>query len=665
MASGNPVSIDTESGDVRIYGQDLLIGQNTQYAGYTMYGSNLSTPSIDGRINGVSITALNKRTRVSNAAARDCVSTWTARTSATDNNWFSVCWAPELSLFVAVAGSGAGNRVMTSSDGINWITRTSAVDNSWSSVCWAAELSLFVAVAEGAGTGNRVMTSPDGITWTSRTSAEDSIWRSVCWAPEISLFVAVAISGTRVMTSPNGITWTARTPSTNNNWSSVCWAPELALFVAVAGSGDGNRVMTSPDGITWTTRTSAADNVWRSLCWAPELSLFVAVADTGTGNRVMTSPDGIVWTSRTSAADNSWGSVCWAPQLSLFVAVSVTGTGNRVMTSPDGISWTTRTYPVDNDWRSVCWAPELSMFVVVGSSGTGNRVMTSAIGMPNAKSVVKALPSQMMVDARGNVGIGTIAPLQPLHVQGSSYVSGNIGIGTTIPFSGAVGRLYTTDSIIMGGGSYIGANMYYNTNTGLWTRYNTASGGFAFRIGSSTDYAGDSFQLFTINTAGTVNQGCMAVNNGNVGIGTSNPQQQLHITASMRLGAFAAGTGAAVYRNATSGDIVGTSSDIRLKSNVREIPNALAKTNSLRGVLFNWTNENDPDFNIDQESTQDQMGMIAQEVEQVCPELVCLNGVKDYKTIRYAETTALLIEAVKELTSKVTALEQKVTQLSQ
>jgi hypothetical protein len=83
-------------------------------------------------------------------------------------------------LFVAVANSGTGNRVVTSPDGITWTSRTSAADNEWCSVTWGTPggSSLFVAVAV-SGTGNRVMTSPDGITWTSRTSAADNAWYSV------------------------------------------------------------------------------------------------------------------------------------------------------------------------------------------------------------------------------------------------------------------------------------------------------------------------------------------------------------------------------------------------------------------------------------------------------------------------------------------------------
>ncbi|MCK9571072.1 DUF2793 domain-containing protein, partial [Candidatus Pacearchaeota archaeon] len=96
---------------------------------------------------------------------------WTIRTSAADNQWRSVCYGN--GLFVAVAITGSGNRVMTSPDGINWTIRTSAADNGWLSVCYGN--GLFVAVAN-TGSGNRVMTSPDGINWTIRTSAADNGW---------------------------------------------------------------------------------------------------------------------------------------------------------------------------------------------------------------------------------------------------------------------------------------------------------------------------------------------------------------------------------------------------------------------------------------------------------------------------------------------------------
>jgi predicted RecA/RadA family phage recombinase len=290
---------------------------------------------------------------------------WTSQNSATDNEWNSVTYGN--GVFVAIASSGTGNRVMTSPDGITWTSRTSAANNLWTSVTYGN--GLFVAVA-GNGAGNRVMTSPDGIIWTSRTSAADNAWQSVTYGN--GLFVAVATSGAgnRVMTSPDGITWTSRNSPANNSWYSVTYGN--GVFVAVAWSGTGNRVMTSPDGINWTTRASAADNYdWLSVTYGN--GLFVAVS-LGTGiYQVMTSPDGITWTIRTSAAMNSWNSVTYGN--GLFVAVAGNGTGNRVMTSPNGINWTSRTSAADNLWVSVTYGN--GVFVAVSQTGTGNRVMTS------------------------------------------------------------------------------------------------------------------------------------------------------------------------------------------------------------------------------------------------------------------------------------------------
>jgi hypothetical protein len=305
---------------------------------------------------------------------------WTARTSAADNNWQSVTYGN--GLFVAVALSGTGNRVMTSLDGITWTARTSAVDNGWKSVTYGN--GLFVAVAN-TGSGNRVMTSPDGISWTARTSAVDNDWLGITYGN--GLFVAVAESGAgnRVMTSPDGITWTARTSAADLFWTSVTYGN--SRFVAVAATGSGNRVMTSPDGITWTARTSAVDNTWSSVTYGN--GLFVAVSSFGT-NRVMTSPDGIIWTSSNAVAEYSWNSVTYGN--GLFVAVAQTGTGNRVMSSPDGITWTARTSAADNLWRSITYGNGL--FVAVASTGTGNRVMTSSYSVVANPPVISSVDSR-------------------------------------------------------------------------------------------------------------------------------------------------------------------------------------------------------------------------------------------------------------------------------
>jgi hypothetical protein len=334
-------------------------------------------------------------------SAEQVVSSWTLirRIAVFSNMWTSVCWSPQLEMFVAVSNSGTSNGVMTSNNGIDWTIRTTN-NNQWQSVCWSPELGIFVAVSN-SGTSNRVMTSNNGINWTIRTSIPNNNWRSVCWSPELGIFVAVSDSGTsnRVMTSPDGINWTLRTSIPNNEWISVCWGPQApnglggtGLFVAVSYSGTSNRVMTSPDGINWTLRTSIPNNGWSSVCWGPQApnglggtGLFVAVSLDGTSNRVMTSPNGINWTLRTSIPNNEWSSVCWSSELKIFVAVSLHGTiGNKVMTSPNGINWTLRTTPDDDDyrWGSVCWSPKLGLFVAVLLLGPDDRVMTSLSMFP-------------------------------------------------------------------------------------------------------------------------------------------------------------------------------------------------------------------------------------------------------------------------------------------
>ena len=502
---GSNVGIGTTNPQAKLHvsSKDVYVGENTKWANYSSSIANLRVSSVDGSINGVNITALNKRTRTSYSAAVDCVRTWTSRPAAANNSWRGLCWSPEVSLFVAVGTSGSSNRVMTSPDGITWTSRTSAADNNWISVCWSPELSLFIAVAE-SGTGNRVMTSPNGITWTSRASAEDNGWHYVCWSPELSLLVAVAWGGSsnRVMTSPNGIDWTARAPAALNSWLSVCWAAELSLFVAVANSGTGNRVMTSPNGIDWTAQT-APDLSWGAICWSPELLLFVA----STSNSMMTSPDGKNWTTRTAAANNNWRAVCWSPQLSLFVDIAWSGTGNRVMSSPDGINWTTRASGADSNWSALCWSPELSLFVAVADNGSGNRVMTSAIGMPNSKSVVKAMPTQMMVDANGNVGIGTTLPQSKLHVNGTAQATTFSGSGASLTALPAA--------------SLTGAVSVANGGTGVATI--TAN---KVLVGNGTSAVLQPTNLHWDNT------------NSRLGVGTASPIQALDVIGSIKATSF-------------------------------------------------------------------------------------------------------------------------------
>jgi len=400
---------------------------NSAIMGYSnMADITSASYSITNLTNNYNLPLLNKKVKKSIGATNWCLNNWVSRSSSDDINWTSICYSSVSNTvtFVAVASSGTGNRVMTSSNGKNWSTQTSAADNNWTSVCYSPTLSLFVAVAS-SGTGDRVMTSSNGTSWTSQTSAVDNNWTSVCWSSELSLFVAIASSGTgdRVMTSSNGTTWTSRTSAVDNNWTSVCWSSELSLFVAVASSGTGNRVMTSSNGITWTSRTSIADNDWTSVCWSSDMRLFVAVASSGIGNRVMTSLDGISWISQYSAADYNWVCVNWIVELNCCVAISNNSSNslqNAIMISNNCYNWKLLSYTSSTSWTSFVWSPDYAMFIAVSNTGTGNRVLNSAMVYETYKTSIIANPAYITTD---NVNLRTglgITPDYQLHLSSDS-----------------------------------------------------------------------------------------------------------------------------------------------------------------------------------------------------------------------------------------------------
>ena len=102
---------------------------------------------------------------------------------------------------------------------------------------------------------------------------------------------------------------------------------------------------------------------------------------------------------------------------------------------------------------------------------------------------------------------------------------------------------------------------------------------------------------------------------------------------------------------ATFNNDVTAFSDKRLKENVQTIENGLDKVCQLRGVTYNRN---------DQENARKQIGVIAQEVEEVLPEVV-LTADDEMKTksVDYAKITAVLIEAIKELKQEIKELKAK------
>lgn len=100
-------------------------------------------------------------------------------------------------------------------------------------------------------------------------------------------------------------------------------------------------------------------------------------------------------------------------------------------------------------------------------------------------------------------------------------------------------------------------------------------------------------------------------------------------------------------------------SDRRWKQNIMSINGALAKVRGLRGVFFEWNRDAYPEKHFREGK---QIGLIAQEVEEVLPELVRTDQ-DGYKAVDCQKITTILVEAIKEQQKQIEALKADVAAL--
>ena len=207
------------------------------------------------------------------------------------------------------------------------------------------------------------------------------------------------------------------------------------------------------------------------------------------------------------------------------------------------------------------------------------------------------------------------------------FIANSIGIGTNSPIRAFhVSKATATEQILE-----------QSDGKTDWKKWNfLVSGGtgsvapnFALRI---LNDAGNSTTLSAFDIVGDT--GAMRINNS-LGVGTVGSSVQGEIRATNNITAY-------------------YSSDRRLKENIEKLSNALDKLNKINGVSFDWNDE----F-ISKRGGEDgyfvrkhDVGVIAQEVEEVLPEIVATRE-DGYKAVNYEKLVPLLIEAIKELSAKV------------
>ena len=115
------------------------------------------------------------------------------------------------------------------------------------------------------------------------------------------------------------------------------------------------------------------------------------------------------------------------------------------------------------------------------------------------------------------------------------------------------------------------------------------------------------------------------------------------------------------FRIEGDGDVVAqgtvdSASDIKLKTNIKTIDNALDKVLKLRGAEYD---------RIDKDNKHE-IGVIAQEVEKIIPELVNTNkdqDGEDTKSVSYGNMVAVLIEAIKEQNEVINKMKKEIDDL--
>jgi hypothetical protein len=204
-----------------------------------------------------------------------------------------------------------------------------------------------------------------------------------------------------------------------------------------------------------------------------------------------------------------------------------------------------------------------------------------------------------------------------------SYAGGSLRIGGALYPANAASNYLNVVSGLYGGLEIVGtsngyAGVSFQASSGVAVMYDPSGNGGAYR------QATGSWHYYWLQS-----DGCLAL-----GGSTTAPGYKAYTNGSH----YVAG---ALY---ATGDITAYS-DERIKKDIFTIPDALAKVEALRGVMY-----------VRKDNEKAGTGVIAQEVEKILPEVV-VEDHEGMKGVAYGNMVGLLIEAIKELNAKVDSLQ--------
>ena len=303
-----------------------------------------------------------------------------------------------------------------------------------------------------------------------------------------------------------------------------------------------------------------------------------------------------------------------------------------------------------------------------GNTGGAGNFLISEAGVGGRFSIQKTT---------GNVGIGTTSPFAKLSVKGAGTTtginfqttnsndtplvtvldSGNVGIGTASPTAKLeVAGNGENFQILPGYGvSGDAVGTWLMTKASSWTLAPSADGVAGKKV-VGVAYNGSTWHsMFEYANVGSGEPNLLLVKSGgNVGIGTTTPWRTLSVNGTAAFtGLTNNGTGyyacvSTTGELATSTTACGASSE-RFKTNINDLTYGLDTVLQLRPVSFNWKS----DF-INSSSTQ--IGFIAEEVGLLIPEVIGHDDKGTIMNLDYPKLTSVLVNAIKEINTKISAI---------
>ena len=399
---------------------------------------------------------------------------------------------------------------------------------------------------------------------------------------------------------------------------------------------------------------------------------------------------------------SAWGGGYKAIDINTYAGFAATTTDFRIFANAyyNGTSWVAKTTGASSGyvlsagqhlWSTAASATagaSISLSTLMTLDGSGNLglgVTPSAWGSYKALQVNEAslaatttnntaLSSNAYFDGTNWRYIYSNTATRYLQLSGahSWHTAASGTAGNSISFTQAM-TLDASGRLLLGNTSILGG-----TNLASFSNSVSAKSVLAIQNTSTSGYS--SVELY--NSSGT-QTGAMGY--GNASVAVTGAQDNVYLYSASAITFLSGGTTERARISAAGGFSVGTTadpgagaiyatgaitayySDERLKDVKGRITNALAKVRRLSGVYY--TN-NDTAKSFGYDSDEVQVGVLAQEVEAVLPQVVKAapfdldeNGNsksgENYKTVQYEKLVPLLIEAINELQAKVKVLENK------